>query len=271
MECAYCYGLVDTVHFYNHLLDEHGWQLNNPSNSATTAKTAKVSPRYAGHARIEVSSFENDQDLSVMEPSLSSISSLKDNGKVFDTAKIGSANSSQVVFISNTQSKLTTPRDGKTTPRDGKTKTILMTKASVPKLDLCQLKTDVKEVKVSQRYNELQELLNQLRSYETISSKSRQPENNFSNPESSIQIRTGKSSRCKKRNKENDTVVSEFNAAVRDTVILPPELKVLKEASNESPLIRGRDTEGPQKPTELITSRDNSPKRFLSYFDQIEK
>ena len=78
-----------------------------------TARTAKVSPRCTGHKRIEVSSVENNEELSAMEPSLSSIndSYLKDNGKVFDHAKMGSANSSQVVFISNTQSRLTTPRD----------------------------------------------------------------------------------------------------------------------------------------------------------------
>jgi hypothetical protein len=108
----------------------------------------------------------------------------------------------------------------------------------------------VKEVKVSQRYNELQELLHQLKSYETTSNKSRQQqpmlENNYSNAESSIKIRTGTSSRCKKKNKENGALVSEFNAAVKNTVILPPELTILREASNESPLIRGRiSTDGP--------------------------
>jgi len=49
-----------------------------------TAKTTKVSPK--GNKRIEVSSFENNEELSAVEPSLSSIndSYLKDNGKIFD-------------------------------------------------------------------------------------------------------------------------------------------------------------------------------------------
>jgi len=91
MECVYCYGLVNTVHFYDHLLEEHGYQLNNPNSSASTTKT-KVSPTCAGQARIEVSSMENDQDLSGIEPNLSLISNsyLKDNGKLFDTARMNS-------------------------------------------------------------------------------------------------------------------------------------------------------------------------------------
>ena len=70
-------------------------------------------------------------------------------------------------------------------------------------------------------------------------------ENTYSTADSSIKIKPNTSSRCKKqKNKENG--ITEFNTAVKNVVILPPELTILKEASNESPLIRGRiSTEGP--------------------------